>query len=83
MITPYFLENFWVGGVFFFILGVYAGAVPYYSLAVLPSYHVHVSEELRFIHIVEETVCFAGLTPPWLSVSVAAGVAGQQPRRHR
>lgn len=43
MITPYFLENFWVGGAFF-IHGVYTGAIPYYSLVVFPPYHVHVSQ---------------------------------------
>lgn len=28
-----------------FILAVYTGAIPYYSLAVFPPYHVHVSKE--------------------------------------
>lgn len=51
MITPYFLENFWVGGVF--IHGVYTGAIPYYSLAVFPPYHVHVSQESSTIHVAE------------------------------
>lgn len=33
MITPYFLENFWVGSAFY-IHAVYTGAIPYYSACV-------------------------------------------------
>lgn len=39
-----------------FIRGVYTGAIPYYSLTVLPPYHVHVRQESSAIHVAEVDV---------------------------
>lgn len=46
MITPYFLENFWVSRAFKLQLFT-AGAVPHYSLAVFASYHSRVSQRIE------------------------------------
>lgn len=54
MITPYFLENFWVGSVFLFT--VFTPVLILNILAVFPPYHVHVSQKLSSIDVSEIVV---------------------------